>query len=426
MTVEVTTLASGLRVATHRMTSVETVSIGLHVARGARHESDSEHGISHFLEHMAFKGTPTRTARGIAEEIEAVGGEINAATGMEATAYYARVLKGDDTIALDVIADIIQNPLFTDEEIEREREVILQEIAASQDVPDDIVYDLAEEAAFTGQPLGRPILGTRASVSEFAADEFRAYLATHYRGGEMVLSAAGNLDHDRLVKCAEAAFASLPAGSGPPAAAARYHGGRRTLEKGYEQSHLVLGFSAPGYLDRSHYAAQVLSGLFGGGMSSRLFQEAREARGLCYSIYSFAWGFADAGLFGVHAATGPEEIDRLAEVIAGEIGKIAGGELTGAEIRRSKAQLKASMLMSLESTGLRAEQMARQLIAHGRPLTVDEIIAGIEAVSQDDLTGLATEIFLGSATTWSEVGPAIDRGARERFAGTLDRMRTRH
>ena len=302
MSTQLTRLANGLRVVSHHMPHLETVSLGVWVAAGARHEREDEHGISHLLEHMAFKGTERRSATDIAEEIEAVGGELNAATSLETTAYFARILKADVGIALDILADILQIPRYAQDELEREREVILQEIAATRDSPDEIAYELLQDAAFPNQAIGRPILGTTESVTSFAADDLRTFLKANYGASRMVVSAAGNVDHGEIVRHAEAQFAGLNRGVGGRFEPARYVGGTRTSAKPFEQSHLVMAFAGPSYRAQEFYTAQVFSGLFGGGMSSRLFQEVRERRGLCYAIYSSCWALADTGLFGIHAA----------------------------------------------------------------------------------------------------------------------------
>src|SRR5258706_3774525 len=303
---------------------------------------------------MAFKGTSGRTARQIAEEIEQVGGELNAATSLETTAYYARVLRGDEAIGLELLADILQNSTFAEPELERGGDVILQEIAGTQDSPDEIAYDLVQDAAFPAQSIGRPIIGTRASVTRISAADLRAFLETRYVATNMVIAAAGAIDHGDLIRHAQALFGGLHGGVNGAGAVARYVGGRRASDKAFEQSHLVLGFEAPSYCHSEFYAAQVFSGLFGGGMSSRLFQEARENRGLCYAIYSSAWGLADAGMFGIHAATGPEVMEELIDVVGQELAKVALERPGEAEVARAKAQLKAGLLMGLESSSARA------------------------------------------------------------------------
>ena len=275
---------------------------------------------------MAFKGTERRSASDIAEEIEAVGGELNAATSLETTAYYARVLEADVGLALDILADILHIPRYAEDELEREREVILQEIAATRDSPDEIAYELLQDAAFPAQAIGRPILGTAESVGRFSASDLRTFLKANYGASRMVLSAAGKVDHAELVRHAEAQFGAMNGGEGGRFEPARYVGGTRTSAKPFEQSHLVMAFAGPSYRTREFYTAQVFSGLFGGGMSSRLFQEVRERRGLCYAIYSSCWALADAGLFGIHAATGPEMMGKLIDVVGQQLTRAAGRE----------------------------------------------------------------------------------------------------
>lgn len=392
MTPEVSTLSNGLRVATQSMPHLETVSLGLWVAVGARHESEREHGISHFLEHMAFKGTQHRSARQIAEEIESVGGELNAATSLESTAYYARVLKGDEGIALGLIADILLNAAFGTAELEGERQVILQEIAATRDSPDDVAYDLLHDAAFPEQPAGRPILGTPDSVKSLTAGDLEGFLANHYLAENMVISAAGAVEHNAFVRHAEALFGGLSGGQIKGDGPITYVGGTRTSEKSFEQSHLLIGFSGPSYREDAFFTAQVFSGLFGGGMSSRLFQEVREKRGLCYSIYSTAWGLKDAGLLGIHAATGSDMMIELIDVVAIEMKRAADKVPTDSEILRSKAQLKAGLLMALESCSARGEQMARHLLSHGRILSNCELMQKVDDVTPELVREFAAHI----------------------------------
>jgi len=413
MTIEVTTLGNGLRIVSHTMPHLETVSLGVWVASGSRNERDDEQGISHLLEHMAFKGTSRRDARAIAEEIEQVGGELNAATSAEMTAYYARVLKTDIGTPLDILADILQDPLFKESELEREREVILQEIAGTRDSPDDMVYDLAQDAAYPDQPLGRPILGTARSVTEITPKHLTAYLKQHYRAPRMVLSAAGGVDHVALVRHAEALFGGLHAGGADLPERGQYKGGTRASSKPFEQSHLLLGLEGPSYRIPEYYTAQVFSGLFGGGMSSRLFQEVRERRGLCYAIYSFAWGFTDTGFFGIHAATGAEQMGELVDVVAREIRKAAEAVPSAAELARAKAQLKVGLAMSLESSSARAEQMARQLLVFDRLIGPEELIGRVEAVTAEAVRGFAERLVASRALTYAEVGT----GARSARSG---------
>jgi predicted Zn-dependent peptidase len=376
---------------------LQTVSLGLWVGVGARHETERQHGISHFLEHMAFKGTKRRSAQQIAEEIEEVGGELNAATALETTAYFARVLKGDEAVALGLIADILQNSTFRRTELEGERQVILQEIAATRDSPDDVGYDLLHDAAFPQQSVGRAILGSPESVGRFTAGELKGFLRSRYHPENMVISAAGAVRHDALVRHAEALFGGL-SGTGRQGAErrAKYVGGTRASGKPFEQSHLLIGFPSPSYQQEEFYTAQVFSGLFGGGMSSRLFQEVREKRGLCYAIYSSAWGLKDTGLFAIHAATGGTLMSALIDVIGAELRRAAEEHPSAAEVGRAKAQLKAGLLMSLESSSARAEQMARQLMVHGRVLGTNELIASVEAVTPERVRSFAA--LLGKHT----------------------------
>ena len=404
MSTEITKLASGLTIVSHHMPHLETVSLGVWVAAGARHETEAENGISHLIEHMAFKGTARRSARQIAEEIEQVGGELNAATSLETTAYYARVLKGDEAVALDILADIIQNSAYSEAELSREREVILQEIAGINDSPDELAYDLLQDAAFPEQAVGRPIIGTPESVTRFTADDLRRFLKQRYVATRMVVSAAGAVRHDVLARHAEALFGTLNAAAAGEGESARYVGGVRASPKAFEQSHLVLGFKGPSYREADFFTGQVMSGLMGGGMSSRLFQEVRENRGLCYSIYSSAWGLTDGGMFTVHAATGVDEMDELIDVVSSEIVRAASEPPAEAEVSRAKAQLKAGLLMGLESSSARAEQMARHLLAYDRLLAPKELIERVDAVTPDAIRGFVERMVRQSGPSVAVVG----------------------
>lgn len=423
MSVEISTLANGLTVMSDPMPHLETFSLGIYVASGSRHERAEEHGISHLLEHMAFKGTARRTAQAIAEEIEAVGGETNAATGVEVTAYYARMLKGDAGLAMDVLGDIILKPVFSETDLALEKDVIVQEIRASRDQPEDLVFDLFEATAFPDQALGRPILGTEESVGRISSEALRIHLSTHYRPARMVVAAAGAIDHVELVRHAEAQFGGLTPGLRPDPAAAAYRGGTGAHVGPFEQTHVVLGFSAPSYLEPSFVTAQIFAGILGGGASSRLFQEAREKRGLCYSIYAFASGFADAGLIGVHASTSPKDVRKLQEVMVNELAGLAEKGPSEAELKRVKTQLRAGLLMALESSGARAEQIGRQVLAYGRAIPMDEMVARIEAVGLEAVRALARETIEGSTPTWAEVGPKTQGQGHQRVIDLLTRAR---
>lgn len=402
-TVRITQLDNGLRIISDEMNRVETASAGVWVEAGARNETPKMNGVSHMLEHMTFKGTKKRSAQAIAEEVENVGGHINAYTSRENTAYYAKVLKEDLTLAVDVVADLVQNAVLDEEELERERGVILQEIHQAQDTPDDVVFDLFQEACFPGQALGRSVLGPADGVRDMARPDILSYMSDHYRAQGMILSAAGNLEHDRVVDLASEHFPGTSSGKGKVFTPATYKGGDTRESRDIEQVHLLLGFEGPNYTDDDFYAASVMSMVLGGGMSSRLFQEVREKRGLVYSIYSFLAPYDDTGVFGIYAGTGPSEVEDLIPVVCDEIGKITG-DIGGEELARAKAQLKSSILMSLESTSSRAEQMARQLMIFGRPIPTEESVAKIEAVDEAAITRVAKRIFT-SDPTLAALGP---------------------
>lgn len=405
-TPRLTRLDSGLTVITHEMPHLESAALGVWVGTGSRSERDDEHGLSHLLEHMAFKGTRTRSATEIAEEIEAVGGEVNAATSVETTSYYARVLKNDVPLAIDILGDILRNSVFDPAELEREQHVILQEIGAAFDAPDDRIYDLFTEGAYPDQPIGRTILGTPQTVKSVVSPMLDRYLGEHYRGPSMVLAAAGALDHDRVVDMAAGRFAGLEARPDEKPSTAKYHGGDRREGRDLLETQIMIGFEGRSYTADTFYTAQMLAAILGGGMSSRLFQEVREKRGLCYSIYAFHWGFADTGVFGIHAATGPDDVSELVPVMVGELER-AAHDISERELDRARAQLRAGLLMTLESPAARAGQLARQMLLFGRPVPVDELVAKIEAISVDDIRGLAKDVFTSSPPTVAAVG-ALD------------------
>ena len=379
MTTRVSTLANGLQIATDRIDTVDTVSLGIWVDVGTRHEPPEINGVAHFLEHMAFKGTERRSALAIAEEIEAVGGHLNAYTSRESTAFYARVLKEDVALALDILSDILQHSTFEPEELERERTVILQEIGQANDTPDDIIFDHFQECAYPDQAMGRPVLGRPEIIRRLRREEVTAYLRDHYGARRMVLAAAGNLDHDRFAALAEKLLSDLPAERAVTTEPAHYAGGDRREQRDLEQHHLVLGFPGLTLDDPDVYAASVLSTAFGGGMSSRLFQEIREKRGLVYTIHCFAHSYRDGGLFGIYAGTGEDEVAELVPALCEEARRLDDG-LTAVELARAKAQMKAGLLMSLESTSARCEQLAQHLLIHGTPFDPPEIVRRIEAV----------------------------------------------
>jgi len=404
MSTRISQLPGGMRIVTENMPHLESVSLGVWAGSGARHETPDQHGLAHLMEHMAFKGTKTRSAYDIAEAIEAVGGDINAATSLESTAFYARMLKGDVDLALNILADILQNPKFAQDELEREKAVIAQEIGASHDTPDDLVFELFQEAAYPGQALGRSILGTHESLQGFDANRLEAFRKHHYTQPSLILCAAGAIDHDELVARAEEVFGTFAQTPSPIAEPAHFHGSDKRKSLPLEQVHLVLGFEGVAYNSENIYVAQILATILGGGMSSRLFQEVRERRGLCYSIFAFSWSFADSGQFGIYAGASEESVSELISVLGDELHKIGDGVLES-ELARARAQAKAGLLMSLESSSARAEQMARQLMVFGKIFTTQELMAKIEAINVQSVSSLAQQLFASAKPAIGAVGP---------------------
>jgi predicted Zn-dependent peptidase len=417
MTVRVSELANGLRVVSDVMDTVESISLGAWVAVGARDEPAELNGISHLLEHMAFKGTERRDALAIAAEIEAVGGQLNAYTARETTAYFAKILKADLALAVDIIADILQYSVMDTGELAREQEVIVQEINQSNDTPDDIIFDFFQATAFPDQAIGRPVLGSAPLVRAMDSKSLLDYMRGHYGAQSIVFAAAGRLDHDRLVELAAAAFESLPAPTGSPRQPARYVGGDFRESRDLEQVHLLMGVQGVAYDDEDFYAATVFSTLLGGGMSSRLFQEVREKRGLVYSIYSYTSTYVDGGLFGIYAGTSEKQVSEVVPLVFDEIAKLADGAPDD-EIARARAQVKATILMSLESTSSRCEQLARQMILFKRPLAVDEIVAKVEAIDGAAIARVATRL-MECQPTLAGIGPGAGIKRLERAAKRL-------
>ena len=417
--VRVSALDNGMRVASQDMPGLETLAVGVWVDAGARCESAELNGVSHLLEHMAFKGTRRRDAFAIAAEIEAVGGHLNAYTSREHTAYYARTLRRDLPLAVDLLGDILLNSIFADDELAREKDVVVQEIGQAEDTPDDIVFDRFQEAAYPGQPIGRPVLGSAERVAALDRGALRGYLGRQYTAPRMVLAAAGRLDHDRLVELAGEAFGALSSRPAPAAPPARYVGGDRREARDLEQLHLLLGVEGLPYEDDAFPALQVLSTLLGGGMSSRLFQEVREKRGLAYAIHSFTASYVDGGLFGVYAGCAPDEAARLLPVVCGEMRAVR--DRVGAdEVARAKAQLGAGILMSLESPSGRCEQIARQMLIHGAPRDVGETLARIEAVDEDAARGCMARLIDRGRPALAALGPADGLPDYEAVAAALD------
>jgi predicted Zn-dependent peptidase len=404
MTTQLHHLSNGFRVVTEYMPGLESASVGIWVGAGGRHERPEQNGIAHFLEHMAFKGTARRSALQIAEEIEDVGGYINAYTSREVTAYYARVLRNDVPLAFDLISDIVLNPTFDPREIEIERGVILQEIGQALDTPDDIIFDWLQEAAYPGQPIGRTILGPTERVQAFAKADLADFVAEHYGPEQMILAATGAVDHDQLVRLAEATFGHLPARAAKPASLAVFKGGAFQRIKTLEQAHVALAFEQPGYRDDAIYTAQILSGVLGGGMSSRLFQEAREKRGLCYTIFAQVGAFADSGMMTVYAGTAEDDVAGLTHLVLDELRR-AGDDTTAIEVDRARAQMKAGMLMGLESPSARAERLARVVAIWDRVPPLEEAVAQIEAVNVAGVRDHAARMCVANSPAVASYGP---------------------
>ncbi|MEL7461505.1 MAG: pitrilysin family protein [Pseudomonadota bacterium] len=388
MSVSLHRLPNGVRVVTEEMPGLHSASVGVWVTAGGRHERARENGIAHFLEHMAFKGTQRRSAFDIAEEIENVGGYINAYTSREMTAYYARVLENDVDLALDVISDIVLNPAFDPKEIEVERHVILQEIGQALDTPDDIIFDWLQEAAYPDQPMGRTILGPAERIEAFGRDDLAGFVADHYQPGSIIVAAAGAIDPEAVLKRVEATFGAMPAGTLAQPKPAAFRGGEHRVVKDLEQAHVAFGFEMPGYRDDAIYAAQIFTTAFGGGMSSRLFQEVREKRGLCYTIFAQAGAYADSGMMTIYAGTSGEEVAELTELTCDELARAADG-LREDELDRARAQIKAGLLMGLESPSNRAERLARMVAIWDRVPDVTETIERIDGVTGADVRALA-------------------------------------
>ncbi|RYG92937.1 insulinase family protein [Loktanella sp. IMCC34160] len=406
MTVQLHTLPNGLRIVTENMPGLKSASIGVWVMAGGRHERAEQNGIAHFLEHMAFKGTKTRSALQIAEQIEDVGGYINAYTSRETTAYYARVLEEDVPLGLDLIADILVNPVFDPAEIEVERGVILQEIGQALDTPDDIVFDWLQEAAYPDQPLGRTILGPVERVRAFTRDDLAGFVGERYGPDQMILAAAGAVDHQAIVRQAEALFGHLPrVRAAEKAVPALFKGGEHRALKPLEQVHFALAFEGPDYRDPMIFAAQIHSIALGGGMSSRLFQEIRERRGLCYTIFAQAGAYDDTGMTTVYAGTSAEQIAELATITVDEM-KRAAEDMTEAEVARARAQMKAGMLMGLESPSNRAERLARMLQIWDRIPSLEETVDKIDAVTVDEVRRFGEDLVGRVGTALAVYGPA--------------------
>jgi len=410
-----TVLDNGIRIVSHEMPDNRSVSLGIWVENGSRHESDVENGISHFIEHLLFKGTERRSAAEIAEEMDAVGGVLNAFTSKENTCYYAKVLDENLPLAIDLLTDIFLQSSFDAEEIERERSVILQEISQAEDTPDDYVHDLFNLDFFQNHPIGRPICGRAETVSRFRRDDIVNFFKSRYLPQRVIVSAAGNLRHAALVEEMARRLGSVPNGGtggyalkpeiNPSPQMAR---GVYPHVKSLEQVHLCLGVAGIHQAHPKRYVAYVLNTLLGGGMSSRLFQEIREKRGKAYSVYSFSSSYKDVGYLGVYAGTSLESIEEVVELIARELQKLAAGEVTEEELRRTRGQLVGGTMLGLESTDSWMSHIARNEIYFGRAVATDEICRRIRAVSRADVIELASELFAADAMTLTLLGDFAD------------------
>lgn len=418
MTFQLTTLENGLRIATEAEPHRHTAAFAIGVDVGARHESLAENGISHLLEHMAFKGTSRLNAKEIAEQFDLMGGNVNAYTSHEHTVYYVKVLKEYAAEALTLLCEIVTDFAFDAAELERERQVILQEIAMHHDSPDDLVFDLFQDIAFNDQPLGRSILGTPERVSGFTREDLIAYTTKHYTPPRMVVVGTGNVAHVDTCAIAQKYFGEAARGADVTAPAqARYTGGEKTLEKELEQVQLVLGYPACAIHDEDYFALQVFATLLGGGMSSRLFQEIREQRGLAYSVSAFSTGYNDTGVLGIYAGTTTEHLPELTGALQ-DVVKRALENISDAEMLRAKNQLKAGVVMTRENCGAVSEWIARHLLVYGRYKTAEEILGLIEAVTVADMQRAGAKVFAHtpSVAALGPEGSVDDAQLLQRFA----------
>ncbi|MCB9978828.1 MAG: insulinase family protein [Rhodospirillales bacterium] len=417
MTIHLTTLSNGLRVITDTVPTVDSVAVGVWAGVGTRNEDPDFNGVAHMVEHMMFKGTTTRTARDIAEQAEAVGAHMNAYTGRETTAYHIQTLKEDVSLALDLLSDILQNSILAEEEVARERHVIIQEIGTAHDTPDDLVFDLYQETAYRGQTLGAPVLGRADAIARMPRAALVDYIGKYYTPGRLVISAAGNIAHEEMLRMVRERFDSLSHDRPSDLSPASYTGGERREERDLEQAHFVLGFRGLARTDPDYYVANALSTLLGGGMSSRLFQEIREKRGLVYSIYSFHQSFVDDGQFAIYAGTGPEDLPTLTPILCDCLRAVTA-DVGARELARAKAQMRAGLLMGRESMLGRADQQARHLLTFGAKIEIPEILEKIDSVTRENVIAMAQRIFSGTPTL-AALGPLAHL---EEYSGLTGRL----
>ncbi len=399
-------LDNGVRLLTESMTTVRSVSVGVWLTRGSRHEDATWPGIAHFVEHMLFKGTANRSAEDIAQTVDSIGGQLDAFTAKEYSAYYIKVLDEHLPLSLDVLSDIVLRPAFRQEDIEREQQVVLEEIKMVEDTPDDLVHELFTQAYWEGHPLGRPILGSQESVGSITREALLEYFRRAYTADNMIVVAVGNLEHARLRQLVEQVFADLPlhgehgVDTPPPAVPAI-----TVRKKEIEQTHICLGSQAYSQAHADRYVGYVLNTLLGGSMSSRLFQNVREKRGLAYSVFSGMSAYRDAGLLTVYAGCARERVDQVLDLIVEELRGVTAEPVPDVELRRSKDHLKGSLMLGLESTSSRMSHIARQEIYFNAQYSLDEMLAGIEAVSVEDLTRVARDLLLGIPLSATVIGP---------------------
>lgn len=401
-----TVLENGVRILTETIPYVHSVSVGYWVATGSKFEAKHEQGASHFIEHMFFKGTKNRNAKDIAESLETVGGQLNAFTTKENTCYYFKVLKEDLELGLDVLSDIFLNSEFNPKEVEKEKNVILEEINMYEDTPDELVHDMAQELVLPSHPLGRTVLGTQTSIKDMKRDYLLTYIKERYTGDNIVISAAGNVEHDELVQKVANKFSELPAKGrkydlSPPV----YNNSFFIKEKDVEQVHLNIALPGIDIFDDDIYSLHVLNSLLGGGMSSRLFQEIREQRGLAYSVYSYHASFLDFGLFGIYAASTPANAQQVVETSLLELKKLTDGDISDKEIQNNKTQLKGGLLLGLENIGSRMSRLGRSELVYDRVVSAEEVADKVMAVKKEDIIILAKKLFKPDLTSIIAVAP---------------------
>ena len=403
------TLPSGLRLVTESMPHVRSVTVGVWLTQGSRHESDAESGVAHFVEHMLFKGTTTRSAQVIAQTIDSIGGQLDAFTAKEYAGYYIKVLDDHLPIAIDLLSDLLMRPAFSPPDIDREQSVILEEIKMVEDAPDDLVHEVFAQQFWSRHPLGRPILGTPETVSSFDADRLRGYFNRTYLATNLVIAAAGHLEHAALKALVERAFADVPPGATaghdePPSVTP----GLVVRQKDIEQSHLCLGTPAYPQAHDDRHALYVLNTILGGSMSSRLFQHIREERGLAYAVFSNLTTYSDAGVITIYAGCATDKVHEVVDLTLAELRDLRDTMVPAAELQRAKDHLKGSLMLSLENTSSRMSQLARQQLYFGRHFSLDELLGAIDGVSAEDVQRVAMELFRDGAPVATVVGPKLD------------------